>query len=102
MQETVCQSCVNTALPKDSADIRHTGAAPVILVHRRVCPSLRREHVALGFMLCIKGEERVQISSEIMTFEAESLEGQVRASVLKSPARVSNPLTFFFLHSVTP
>lgn len=40
--------------------------------------------VVLGFMHRMKEEECVQISSDIMTFEAESLEGQVRASVLKS------------------
>lgn len=38
-----------------------------------------------GFMRRVKEEERLQISYEIMTFEAESLEGQVRASVFKSP-----------------
>lgn len=89
-QETVCQSCVNTALPKrrrwpEAHGRGHGHFFFFLCTDVWVWPSLRCLHVVLGFMHCMKEDERVQLSSGIMTFEAESLGGQVRASVLKSP-----------------
>lgn len=53
----------------------------------------------------MKEEERMQISCEIMTFGAESLEAQVRASMLKSPGYSFKPshihFFFFFFYTVS-
>lgn len=91
-QETVCQSRANTALPKDGADLKHTGAAAAVFLNFFFSAQmytfghlLRILHVVWGSVRCMEEDERVQISSGNMTFEAESLGGHVRASVLKSP-----------------
>lgn len=81
MQETACQSRVNTARPRHGAQGRgHSRASAQMSTFRSglrrivsVCPPLEA------------GGERVQITSEVRAAGAESLEGQVRASALKSP-----------------
>lgn len=82
MQETVYQFYINTAHPKSRADIKHTVRSECTDVC--LCPSVRSLHVFLGSMRRRREEERVRITSEITTFGAESLEGQVGASMLKS------------------